>query len=177
MLDLVLKREIINDEKLVKAIGISFFIIATACGAFVRIPLPFTPVPVTLQTLFVILSGAVLGRKNGFIAQFAYLTLGGLGLPFFTQATALFGPTAGYIAGFVIAGCLTGYLVEKKFNAIFAFLTGSAVILICGMINLSLFVGGMKNAFMLGVMPFIAGDILKSFAAAGLFNIYKSFRR
>jgi len=177
MFEMILKKEVVNDEKAVKIIGITFFVLATACGAFVRIPLPYTPVPITLQTMFVLLSGAVLGKKTGFISQFVYLGLGGLGMPFFTNSGALWGPTAGYIAGFVIAAYLTGHLIEKKFNAIGACIIGSAVILFFGMINLSLFVGGMKNAFLLGVLPFIAGDILKSFAAAGIFSIYKNSRR
>jgi len=177
MLEMVLKKKIVYDERVVKIVGISFFVLATAFSSFVRIPLPYTPVPITLQTMFVLLSGAVLGKKTGFISQFVYLGLGGLGMPFFTNSGALWGTTAGYIAGFVIAAYLTGYLIEKKFNAIAACIAGSAVILLFGMLNLSLFVGGMKNAFMLGVLPFIPGDILKSFAAAGIFSIYKNFRR
>ena len=173
----VINREIISDKTAVAVIGIVFFVLATACGAFVRIPLANTPVPVTLQTFFVILSGAVLGKKNGLIAQSAYLVLGAAGLPFFTQSAALSGVTAGYLAGFVAAGYLTGYLIDKKISAFTAMLTGSVLILFCGMLNLSFFAGGMKNAFTLGVLPFIAGDMLKSFAAAGAFSIYKNFRR
>jgi len=174
---LALDRVIIRNEKLEKAIWVSFFVLATALGAQVRIPLPFTPVPFTLQTFFVLLSGAMLGKKMGGVSQAAYLLLGGVGLPLFTNAGALWGPTGGYIAGFVAASWLIGVLLEKKWKVFYAFILGDFLLLTCGALNLSFFVGGLKNAIVLGVVPFLAGDVLKIFAAVSAFNIYKSFRR
>src|SRR3989339_2095192 len=91
----VLSRKIILNENIEKAIWVSFFVLATTFGAQVKIPLPFTPVPLTLQTFFVLLSGAMLGKKFGTISQMIYLVLGGIGLPLFTQTGALWGPTGG----------------------------------------------------------------------------------
>ena len=173
----VLNRVIVRDEKIEKAIWVSFFVLATAFGAQIKIPLPFTPVPLTLQTFFVLLSGAMLGKKSGGISQLLYFLLGGVGFPLFTSAGALWGVTGGYIVGFVFASWFVGYLVEKKLNLFFAFILGDFILLFCGAVNLSFFVGGIKNAVVLGVFPFIAGDLVKIFAAASVVNIYKNFRR
>lgn len=173
----LVNREIIKDVRIVKLIGIVFFVAATALGAFIKVPLPFTPVPLTLQTFFVLLSGLVLGSRTGMFAQFSYLVLGGIGLPLFTGSAALWGPTGGYIAGFVFAAYTVGCLHEKGVRLPVAVAAGTAAIYLFGAVWLSVFVGGLKNAFLFGVLPFVAGDLLKIFAALGAFNIYKNFRR
>ena len=167
----VLGRVIVRDKRIENIIWVSFFVLATALGAYVRIPLPFTPVPLTLQTFFVLLSGAFLGKKSGSVSQLLYFALGGLGLPIFTQIGAIWGPTGGYLAGFIAASYLVGLLVEKKFNVFYALILGDLVLLFCGALNLSIFVGGFKNAFFLGVLPFVAGDILKILAAVSVMKI------
>ncbi|PKM92701.1 MAG: BioY family transporter [Elusimicrobia bacterium HGW-Elusimicrobia-4] len=167
----VLNRVIIRDEKIEKVIWVSFFVLATAFGAQVRIPLPFTPVPLTLQTFFVLLSGAYLGKKLGGLSQFLYFLLGGLGLPLFTSVGALWGPTGGYIFGFIIASWFVGFLIEKKIKVFYAFLLGDLLLLSCGAVNLSFFVGSFKNAIILGVFPFIVGDLLKIFAATSVLKL------
>ena len=169
----VLNRVIIRDEKIEKVIWVSFFVLATAFGAYVRIPLPFTPVPLTLQTFFVLLSGAYLGKKLGGISQFLYFLLGGLGLPLFQNAGALWGPTGGYIVGFIFASWFVGFAIEKKLKVFYALLVGNFILLTFGAFNLSFFVGGIKNAVILGVFPFIVGDLLKIFAAASIFKLSK----
>ena len=170
----VLSRKIILNEKLEKTIWVSFFVIATTFGAYVKIPLLFTPVPLTLQTFFVLLSGAMLGRKFGTISQLIYLVLGGIGLPLFTQTGALWGPTGGYIAGFIYASWFVGFAIEKKWKLFYSLLVGDLILLSFGAINLSLFIGGIKNAVMLGVIPFIVGDILKIFAIVGVLKVIKN---
>ncbi|MDO8733539.1 MAG: biotin transporter BioY [Elusimicrobiota bacterium] len=173
MTAVVLNRIIIRDEKIEKVIWVSFFVLATAFGAYARIPLPFTPVPLTLQTFFVLLSGAYLGKKLGGLSQFLYFLFGGLGLPLFTSAGALWGPTGGYIVGFVFASWFIGFALEKKLKVFYALMLGDLIILTFGAINLSFFVNGVKNAVVLGVVPFIIGDLIKIIAAVSILKVLK----
>jgi biotin transport system substrate-specific component len=86
MMEALLRKEIILNKTLCRVIGIAVFIILTSLGAFVRIPLPFSPVPLTLQTFFVLLGGALLGSNLGALSQLSYIFLGVLGLPVFSGA-------------------------------------------------------------------------------------------
>ena len=96
----------------------SMFGAATAVGAFISIPIP--PVPITLQTLFTYLAGALLGGRLGALSQFVYLLLGVMGLPVFALGKAgfgvLFGPTGGYIIGFIGSAYVIGTMIETKNN-------------------------------------------------------------
>jgi biotin transport system substrate-specific component len=91
--------------------------ILIAISAQIAIPLPFTPVPLTLQTLVVLAAGVVLGSSRGALAITLYLLEGCAGLPVFSGAasgiTHLLGPTGGYLIGFLPAAWLTGFLAEK----------------------------------------------------------------
>jgi biotin transport system substrate-specific component len=142
--------------------------------AQVSIPLPFTPVPITGQTLGVLLSGIVLGSRRAALAMALYLLEGTLGLPFFAGGrSGLGGPTTGYLLSFPLAAFLTGLLAErgwdrKPLTAALAMLTGSLAIFTLGALWLSSFVGGAQKAFLLGVLPFLPGDLLKTTIAAGL---------
>lgn len=144
-----------------------------AALAQVRIPLPFTPVPLTLQTLAVLLIGAVLGSRRGAAAVLAYLAGGILGLPFFAGGqAALLGPTGGYLLGFVLAAFIVGKLAERGLDrsirtSLLPFLAGEFIILACGSLWLASFVG-FSQAITLGVLPFLLGDALKALAAAAL---------
>src|SRR5918993_856288 len=94
------------------------FSLFVALSAQVVIPLPFTPVPVTLQTFAVLLTGALLGSRLGALAVFAYLLEGAAGLPFFSAgrggaAPLLFSPTAGHLLAFPVAAFVTGRLAER----------------------------------------------------------------
>lgn len=172
----ILTKEIILDKTQARVFTLIAFVLLTATGAYVRIPLPFTPVPVTLQTFFVLLSGAVLGRRWAVLCQSAYLALGGMGLPIFSGANAgsaaLFGPTGGYLFAFVIAGWLVAGIISRFKAARFAqiltaMLLGSLLILALGSVWLGMiFKISYKQAMLLGFIPFLPGDIIKSFAAA-----------
>lgn len=148
--------------------------LVVAALAQVSIPLPFTPVPITGQTLGVLLSGVVLGSRRAALALGLYLLEGAVGLPFFAGGrSGLGGPTTGYLLSYPLAAFLTGSLAErgwdrKPLTAALAMLCGSLVVFTLGATWLSAFVGGARRAFLLGVLPFIPGDLLKTALASGL---------
>ena len=177
-MELILEKEIITNKTICWMLGISAFIILTALGAFVRIPLPFTPVPITLQTFFVLLSAAFLGGGLGAVTQISYILLGILGLPIFTGAGSglfyLSGPTAGYLLGFVFASLFIGRTIEySRGNLLFAFLIlciGDLILLSCGLAWLKLIFGcSFQKLLLIGFIPFLPGDILKAFLAGALY--------
>lgn len=156
-----------------KMILISIFAALTAIGAFIIIPLPVSPVPITLQMLFTFLAGGLLGKKGGFLSQVIYLMIGAIGLPIYAGGTggigALFGPTAGYLYGFLAAGFIAGFGERKFWTKIISFSLGLMVIYIFGLIGLMINTGMTINkAFVSGVIPFIPGDILKILLAGYL---------
>lgn len=153
-------------------VGGSLFI---ALCARLRIPLPFSPVPITGQTLAVLLVGALLGSRRGGLSLLTYLVEGACGLPVFQGGNAglayLAGPTGGYLVGFVAAAYVTGLLAERGWDrrtgtTILAMLLGNATLYAFGLPWLAVFVG--SNALSLGFYPFIAGDLLKVALAATL---------
>lgn len=149
----------------------------TALAAQIRIPLPFTPVPITGQTFAVLLTGAALGWKLGGAGQLLYLAVGALGAPVFTDSSGgvevITGATGGYLVGFVLAAALVGRMAEgrqdRTFSEMFtAFILGSAVIYIFGVTGLMAATGWpVAEAVEKGVVPFLLGDLIKA-AAAGL---------
>jgi biotin transport system substrate-specific component len=147
-------------------------------GANIRIPLQ--PVPITLQTLFVILAGAVLGRGFGALSTTAYLLLGLVGVEIFAGNpvgwAVLAGPTGGYLVGFIAAPLLIGKLIHRRQSIAWAslvFSLGTLLILGLGVLHMTLFfTHDLGLSLKLGLYPFIIGDILK-IAAAG--SIYRSF--
>ncbi len=145
--------------------------------AQVRIVLPFTPVPITGQTLGVLLTGALLGSRRGALALALYLVEGILGLPVFTGGgsgmTHLVGATGGYLIGFVVAAWVVGWLcehgLERDLRSAWApFLAGEALIYLMGVPWLARFVGGVPAALSLGLLPFLPGDLIKMLLAATL---------
>ena len=167
----VLKREFLVSRYWIRFLGLVYFIVLTALGGFVRIPLPFTPVPLTLQSFFVLFSGLVLGPQLAFFSQLGYLTLGVLGLPIFAGATSGFfhlcGPTGGYIFGFLLAAFLVGRFKDfaRSAIAIFGLLTlADLVLLLSGTLWLKyLFSLSLSQALSMGFYPFLFGDGLKVF--------------
>jgi len=147
----------------------SLFGALTAVGAYIIIPLP--PVPITLQTLFLGLAGTLLGARLGALSQVVYLLLGILGLPVFAGGKAglgvLFGPTGGYLIGFVAAAFVIGKLAALKARPGFAWLclslvAGAAVIYTLGILQLSLIARlTPAKAMAVGLLPFLPGDGIK----------------
>ena len=134
----------------------------------VLIPLPYTPVPISLGTFGVTLMALLYGRKLGTATILSYVAAGSLGAPIFAggKAGSLFSPTGGYILGYIVATIILGYLADRGITksyvkTILSLMLSSAIILTLGSLVLSLFVPG-KNAFMIGVLPFLPGDALKS---------------
>lgn len=137
------------------------------------IPLPFTPVPLTGQTLAVLLVGAALGSRRGLAAAALYLAEGAAGLPFFaggaTGLSVLTGATAGYLGGFLVAAFVVGLLCERELDrkfktAVPVFVLGQLIIYVLGASLLHLAMPNMitwKSALSFGVIPFIPGDLLK----------------
>jgi biotin transport system substrate-specific component len=166
------QKALVYDAALI--IGGSLFI---ALCARITIPLPFSPVPITGQTLAVLLTGMLLGSQRGGMALLAYLAEGALGLPVFAVGSTaglarLAGPTGGYLLGFVAAAYVTGLLAQRGWDrkmgtTLLAMLLGNAVIYAFGLPWLALFVG-IKGAPPLGLYPFIAGDLLKAALATAL---------
>lgn len=150
---------------------ITGFSLLTAVLAQVSIPLPFTPVPLTGQTFAVLLAGAVLGSRRGFLSQALYLAEGAAGLPVFAGGAAsavhLLGPTGGYLWSYPLAAALVGWLVELGASRGVVKLAGAlaaadVVILCCGSLWLGHFFGmPWHEAWRLGFYPFLVGDALK----------------
>lgn len=147
-----------------------------ALAAQIAVPLPFTPVPLTLQTLAVLLVGAVLGSTRGAAAAALYLLEGAGGLPVFSQGNGgplwLVGPTAGYLLAFPAAAWVAGFLSERgaarsASRAIGAMLLALAVIYLGGWSWLSM-LGGPEAAFAAGVAPFLLADTVKVAIGAAL---------
>lgn len=143
--------------------------VLTALAAQVSIPLPFTPVPITGQTFAVLLVGAALGSRRGAASMALYLAEGLAGLPVFAGGKAglavLLGPTGGYLIGFIAAAFVTGWFAERGWDrrpltTALAMVLGNVVIYLFGVSWLSVFVGVAK-APLLGMIPFLPGDLLK----------------
>lgn len=149
----------------------------TALAAQLTVPVPWSPVPVTGQTFAVLLSGAVLGMRRGFLAQALYLAEGAIGLPVFAAGGAgiatFAGPTGGYLLAFPIAAAVTGTLAEHGwdrhfFSMMAAMLIGSGVVFTLGLTVLAAFLPA-PQLLAAGLLPFIPGDLIKSALAALVF--------
>jgi biotin transport system substrate-specific component len=150
---------------------ISMFAALTAIFAQLTIPLPISPVPITMQELAVCLSAAILGSRLSVLSQLIYIFVGIIGMPVFSGGTAglarLMGPTGGYITGFLLSSFVIGRIVEQRplptiRRTFIAMLCGLFVIYTCGVFQLSLVSGiTLKAAFMSGVVPFIGMAIIK----------------
>ncbi len=176
-MEAILRKEVISGRIAVRLTGLSVFIVLTTLGAFVRIPLPFSPVPVTLQTFFVLLAGASLGSGLGALSQAGYMLLGAAGVTVFTGAGSgllyLSGPTGGYLAGFIAASFFIGCFIGRAKNliSVFAlFCLASATILACGVLWLKVVLGySFLKLMLIGFLPFVPGDMLKALFAAAIY--------
>lgn len=152
--------------------------------AQVSIPLPFTPVPITGQTLGVALVGAALGRKLGFLTLITYLVEGASGLPVFAAGgfglARIIGPSGGYLVAFPFAAALIGYLVErygadrKFFPTLLSMLAGDLVVFAVGATWLGVWLSiggkfpGIMGVLIMGVIPFLPGSLIKASIAAAI---------
>lgn len=163
----------------------SLFAALVAVGAYIEIPLPL--VPITLQVLFVLLAGAMLGAKWGSLSMIVYVLLGLVGIPVFSGGSSglgvILGPTGGYLFGFIIAAFVVGYLSDKKgsssvvWNVVYM-LAGLSLIFLFGATYLmhvaDLTISG---AIAAGILPFIPGGIIKIILAAVIASKYSLNRK
>jgi biotin transport system substrate-specific component len=170
-------------KKLALAVGIACL---TGLIAQIRIVIPWSPVPVTGQTFAVLLAGVILGRWWGGISLTMYAGLGIAGVPWFTGwgggLSHLAGPTGGYIIGFILAALFLGHFTDKyirsrSFLSMLGLMLFANFILIYvpGVLQLGLWINLVKgepiaftSLLMMGVIPFIAGDITKAILAAAI---------
>ncbi|MFO3796044.1 MAG: biotin transporter BioY, partial [Anaerolineales bacterium] len=145
-----------------------------AIFAQLRIPLPFTPIPITGQTFAVLLVAASLGAWRGVASLALYLGFGISGLPVFAGGAAglghLFGPSGGYLFGFLLAAYVIGRMAERGLErslrtSFLPFLIGTFLIYLCGASWLAFFLGPIA-ALQKGVLPFVLGDSIKLILAA-----------
>lgn len=167
-------REVVGDRRVRMAIALGAFVLATTFGAYMAVPLPWTPVPMTLQLLFVLLSGVVLGPRLGAAAMLAYLSLGLAGVPVFSAGRAglahVLGPTGGYLVAFPPAAFVAGWLAgDRRSGAVrlgIALLAGLAVIYAGGVAQFAALTGEpLGRVLALAVGPFVAGDLIELLVA------------
>jgi biotin transport system substrate-specific component len=154
-----------------RVLAVAAFVALTALGA--RLSVPIGPVPVSFQTLAVSLAGLLLGARLGAYSQLSYLALGAAGLPVFAQGAGLaylLGPTGGYLLAFPVAAALTGWLAQRVDGraglggiTLLALVTlaGTVPVFLGGWAQLSAYTGDPTRAFAVGVLPFVAGDVVK----------------
>lgn len=156
---------------------ITVFAALTAIGA--RIEIPHQPVPYTLQTLFVLLAGALLGKRNAALSQLLYLTMGLMGLPVFASGgfglAKIIGPTGGYLLSFPVAAFVVGYLVENHKQFIWTLVSMAlGLFIIFSLGTLQLYFAYYRDwslAFTNGFLIFSWWDLVKIFAAASLASV------
>ena len=156
--------------------GIVGFAAALAAAAQVAIPLPGTPVPLTLQPMLVVLAGLWLGPAAAASSMALYLLAGAAGLPVFTPIGApgvlrLLGPTGGYLLAYPAAAAVTGMLARRgpSYGArVLAALAGMATLYAGGLAQLAVLTGSAATAAALGALPFAAADVVKALVAAAI---------
>ncbi len=163
-----------NTSSLRGLVYAALFGAGTAAGAYIMVPIP--PVPITLQTLFLYLAGALLGGRLALLSQVVYLLLGIIGLPVFAGGKAgfgvLFGPTGGYLIGFVAAAYVVGKwneMVKRPsfLTVLLSMIAGTIPIYVLGVLQLSLVAKlDLVKAVSVGMLPFLIGDGVKIVIAA-----------
>jgi biotin transport system substrate-specific component len=182
-----------NVEQSLRVAAVLFVTALTAAAAQVSVPLPFTPVPFTLQPMVVLLGGAVLGSRLGLTSQVLYLLIGIAGAPVFAWSPVLpqgvlrlLGPTGGYLMSYPLAAFVAGALAERGFDrryatSVCAMTAGLAAIFACGVIWLAWFArpaaAGLELALSTGLYPFLPADLIKvAIAAAVMPAVWKFVR-
>jgi len=149
---------------------------AALTAALAQVAIPLWPVPITGQTLAVLLVGSSLGAARGALSMVLYALVGALGAPIFSEASGgtgvLFGATGGYIVGFVLAAAFTGWLAQRRWErglvrGMLAFIAGSAVVFLVGLPWLQVSLGlTWSQTLASGLYPFIIGGVVKAVIAA-----------
>jgi len=171
-------------DRALQVAAVLFVTALTALAAQISIPLPFTPVPFTLQPMVVLLGGAALGARLGLASQVLYLAIGMAGFPVFAASPVLpqgilrlLGPTGGYLMSYPLAAFVAGALAERGFDrryltSVVAMAAGLAVIFACGVAWLAWFArpahSGLGAALRTGLYPFLPADIIKICIAAAV---------
>jgi len=159
-------------EKLRWMVLASLMAALTAVGAYIHVPIG--PVPIVLSTLFVLLAGLLLGSRWGSASMALYLLVGAIGIPVFAGGKGgfahFFGPTGGYLLGYVLASWITGFISEHSRGLlvpdIFAVVVGSLAIYSLGIPGLKLITQmSWTKTFMVGMVPFLIGDAIKASVA------------
>jgi biotin transport system substrate-specific component len=165
-----------------RVLAVLFVTALTAAAAQISFPLPFTPVPFTLQPVVVLLGGAALGARLGASAQVLYLFLGVAGAPVFAFAPdlpqgllRLLGPSGGYLMAYPLAAIVTGALAERKLDrrfrtSIVAMAAGLSVIFAGGVLWLAKDLG-LAAALAAGFTPFVVVDTIEIVAAAAVMPV------
>jgi len=163
----------------ITGLQIGLFVTLLTISAKIRLTIPGTPIPITMQTLAVLLTGMILGPVKGAAAVIAYVGLIWRGVPLDANglgAAALISPTAGYLIGFMPAAFLAGIGWQAKgwqrfFNALGFGLIAVVVIFAFGWLGLFTLMGAADKAFMAGVIPFVFIDFGKALLAAALVTL------
>jgi biotin transport system substrate-specific component len=171
-------------DRAIKAAAVLLVTALTAIAAQISVPLPFTPVPFTLQPMVVLLGGAALGARLGMASQVLYLAFGIAGFPVFAAsavlpqgALRLLGPTGGYLMSYPFAAFVAGALAERGFDrryltSVLAMAAGLAVVFTCGVVWFAWFAQpvhpGLAAALGTHLYPFLPADIIKICIAAAI---------
>ena len=171
-------------DRAIKVAAVLLVTALTALAAQISVPLPFTPVPFTLQPMVVLLGGAALGPRLGMASQVLYLALGIAGFPVFAASAVLpqgplrlLGPTGGYLMSYPVAAFVAGALAERGFDrryitSVIAMAAGLAVVFTFGVLWLAWFAqpvqAGLASALRTGLYPFLPADIIKICIAAAI---------
>lgn len=161
--------ELVRDRRIRTALGGAAVVIAMTISAYVAIPVPWSPVPMTLQPMVALLAGALLGPVAGAAALASYLALGAMGAPVFAGGHAglpwLVGPTGGYLMAFPAAALVVGFTAgrsRRRLPVLFGLLAGLGTIYLGGVTQLAaLTAQDPRTLLALGVVPFLGGDLIK----------------
>lgn len=167
-----------RSDVLTNALLVAAGVLLVAVAAQIRIPLADTPVPITGQTFAVVLVGAAYGAPLGASTLVAYWLIGLAGAPIYAEGKSgwdtFVGPTGGYIAGFILAAALTGYLAQQRWDRRFssslgAMLLGNVAIYVPGLLWLAHYLNtGVNDTLVAGLYPFVLGDVIKLLLAGAL---------
>ena len=170
----------LSRNKIITLTKVSMCVALLCISAYIIIPIPFTPIMITAQTIIINLIALLLTPKQSLVTVMVYLLVGICGLPVFSGATGgigrLFGPTGGFLLGFLIVTPLISLLKGKNINllrySLVTILFGMPLLYLCGTVFMCLVhKTALQAALMSAVVPFILGDILKCLFASFLASI------